>query len=297
MSLLSSTQGTPERVWALASLLAEGGGTLDRSTAEECMNPGFTRDGERVAEPPSAFAQTLNAAVSIGVVRQERGQLVLNDACTAKTYGEFCDWVHATLVKLDSSAKDAVLLETYAWLVAECVRQGSVGWAHSWTADAFADAADKALPDGEDDDGQRRINRTKLPAWRRWLVALGLYVPMPTPTPHPSPENRVLRELNELGSQEAGDWPADSFIVHLARRMPYLDGGSMYTSAAKRMGVTAAERRLSPILSSALRNLHDDGSLTLHFLGDASGFLQLWPDRAHKLQAFHAVQLNRGARA
>jgi hypothetical protein len=172
-----------------------------------------------------------------------------------------------------------------------------VGWVHSWTTDSFADAADKALPEGEDDDGQRRINRTKLPAWRRWLVALGLYVPMPTLFPHPSPESRVSRELSELGSEEAGNWAADRFTIELARRMPYLDGGIMYTNAAKRMGVTAAERRLSPILSSALRNLHDEGSLTLHFLGDAAGFLQLWPDRTHKLQAFHAVQLNRGATA
>ncbi|MEJ1934327.1 hypothetical protein WDZ92_29370 [Nostoc sp. NIES-2111] len=279
-------------------MLAESGGALDRALAEDCMNPGFTRDGDRVAEPSSAFAQTLNAAVSIGVVIQERGRLERDAGCTAKTYAEFCDWAHTRLVGLDSSAKDAVLLETYAWLVAEGVRQGSVGWVQQWTPDAFADAADKALPEGDDDDGQRRMNRTKLPAWRRWLIALGLYVPMPTPAqPHPSPESRLSRELRELGSEEAGNWPADMFVMHLARRMPYLDGGRMYTNAAKRMGLAAGERRLSPLLSAALRGLHDEGSLTLHFLGDAAGFLQLWPDRTHRLQAFHAVQLNAGASA
>src|SRR3546814_15447392 len=80
------------------------------------------------------------------------------------SYATCCDWVHDTLIGLGSADKDAVVLETFAWLAVEADRQGAAGWINEWTNDAFADAADQALPDGADDDGDRRINKDKLPS-------------------------------------------------------------------------------------------------------------------------------------
>src|SRR3954471_17443507 len=127
MSLLSSTQGTPERVWSLISLLAANDGALGRTEAAEWLNPGFTRGGETVSEKPTAFAQTLGAATSLGAVQADKGTLLLNSSCNVGSYTAFCDWVHQTLTSLNNSEKDAVVLETFAWLAVESDRQGSLG--------------------------------------------------------------------------------------------------------------------------------------------------------------------------
>ena len=152
---------------------------MTRTEASSWLNPGFSRDGVVVSETPTAFAQTLGAATSLGAVESDGTTLRLNPACGARNFAAFCDWTHDKLIGLDSGEKDAVVLETFAWLAVESIRQGSIGWINDWANDQFADAADRALPAGSDDDGERRINKDKLPSWRRWLVSLGLMVPLP----------------------------------------------------------------------------------------------------------------------
>src|SRR3546814_5684360 len=131
MSLLSSTQGTPERVWSLVSVIAGNGGALCKADAAAWLNPGFTRNGESVQEKPTAFGQVLGAATSLGAVEADAAMLRLNPSCCVASYAAFCDWVHDTLVALDSADKDAVVLETFAWLAVEVDRQGAAGWIRS----------------------------------------------------------------------------------------------------------------------------------------------------------------------
>ncbi len=291
MSLLSSTQGTPERVWSLIAALSANGGRLDRSEAVEWLNPGFTRNGNEVRERPDAFNQTLGAATSLGAVESDRDSLCLDPACATNDFAAFCDWVHNKLVTLESEEKDAVVLETYAWIAAESDRLGSVGWIYEKTNDAFADAADEALPPGaSDDDGARRINTTKLSALRRWLTCIGLLVPMPLSTmqAYPAADARVSRALNEPGPPTNVELAADAFLKVLAERLPYLDGGRMFVDAAKRIGYAPAARKLSPLLSSALLNLHDDGAIELRLRGDAGDIVRL-SGISHRIQSFHAV--------
>lgn len=297
MSLLSSTQGTPERVWSLVSLLAANGGSLERTTAGECLNPGFTENTMHVLEKPTAFSQTLGAATSLGAVEADRTDLRLHTSCPTDSYAAFCDWVHARLVSLDSSEKDAVVLETFAWVAVETDRQGSSNWLHDATNDAFADAADKALPPSEDDDGERRINTVKLASWRRWLVSLGLAVPLPISgaAAHPMVDSRVARVLKSLGEQGGQDLSADAFLALLAPRLPYLDGGRMFQEAARRVGHALAPRRLSPILSATLRNLHDDGLIEMRLQGDAGNLMHMYQDRTHKVASFNSVVLKGAA--
>lgn len=297
MSLLSSTQGTPERVWSLISLLAASGGRLERATAADCLNPGFTENTIQVAEKPSAFSQTLGAATSLGVVEAVHTDLQLDPACPTDSYAAFCDWVHARLISLDSTEKDAVVLETFAWVAVETDRQGSCNWLHDATNDAFADAADKALPPGDDDDGDRRINTVKLAAWRRWLLSLGLAVPLTIvgAAAHPLVDSRVARVVRSLEGQAGQDLSADAFLALLAPRLPYLDGGRMFLEAARRVGHALAPRRLSPILSATLRNLHDDGLIEMQLQGDAGNLMHLHQDRTHKVASFNSVVLTGAA--
>ena len=295
MSLLSSTQGTPERVWSLIAAVLAGGGTIDRAEAVSWLNPGFMKDNSEYREKPEAFNQTLGAATSLGAVEAEKGALRVGSTFHADGYLDFADWTHDRLVALSNDEKDAVLLETYAWVAVESDRQGSIGWVQDWTREAFADAADKARPDGADDEGQRRINTTKLPAWRGWLLFLGLFVPMPAPMqPHPSAEARAARDLGRSSLPRNQEIPADAFLKALAARLPYLDGGRMFVEAAQRIGHAPAPGRLSPLMSATLRGLHDEGFIELGLRGDAGSVVQLTESATHKVQSFYAVVVRGG---
>ena len=295
MSLLSSTQGTPERVWSLIAAVSAGGGEIERGEAMSWLNPGFMKDGSEYKEKPDAFAQTLGAATSLGAVEAEKGALRVGPTFHAEGYLDFADWTHDRLVALSNDEKDAVILETYAWMAVESDRQGSIGWVHDWTRDAFADAADKALPEGADDDGQRRINTTKLPAWRGWLLFLGLLVPMPAlMQPHPSAEARAARELGRASLPRNQEIPAEAFLKALGARLPYLDGGRMFVETAQRVGHAPAPGRLSPLMSATLRGLHDEDSIELRLRGDAGSVVRLTGNATHKVQSFHAVVVKGG---
>ena len=295
MSLLSSTQGTPARVWSLVGAVAANGGELSRSDAQDWLNPGFLENGQEVREKTSTFGQTLGAATSLGAVRQEAGLLRLEPSCVVTTFADFCDWVHERLVTLDSHEKDAVVLETYSYVAVESHRQGSLGFVHDWAAKRLADEADRALPDGADDDGERRINPTKLPTWRRWLDCLGLSLPLPGLTQsHPSADGRLAREIPRFGLREDGigaEVAAHDFLQRLARRLPYLDGGNMFAETSRRIGHAPGDRQLSPLLSASLRNLHDEGIFELRLRGDAGSVVRLWPEASHRIQTFHAVHV------
>jgi hypothetical protein len=297
VSILSSPQGTPERVWSLVAGVEALGGALERSEAVNLLDPAFIRDGEPVQG--EGFAQTLQAATSIGIIladEQNKDLLRLNPSFKGKDFLGFGDWVYDHLVGLESGDKDAVLLQTYAWLAVESDRQKSIAWIHTKTNPALADEADKALPTGADDDGGRRINPTKLTPWRRWLAFLGLMVTIPgSPIElyHPSAESRAAAELTRLTFPQGGEIPADTFLTELSKRLPYFDGGRFFNEVAKRVGHSPNPGQLSPLLSTTLRNLHDEGLIELRIRGDAANVIRLSNDDTHRLQSFHAVVINK----
>jgi hypothetical protein len=296
MSILSSTQGTPERVWSLISLLAASEGELSRTEAAAWLNPEFTRADQIVGERPTAFAQVLGAATSLGAVEVVGTTLRLNPACEVNSFSAFADWVHDRLVLLDSTAKDAVILEAYAWVVAQSARTGGTTWMATATNSEFADAAQAALPEGSDDDGERRINTVKLPSWRRWLTFMGLMEELPVSPPyHPFANRRLKLELRRLEFERDQEIPADDFFRQLRLRLPYIDGGRMFADAARRVGHAFEQRQISPIFSAALRDLHDDGTLEMQMLGDLGTFYRLTPDPSHKIHSLYAVVVKEGA--
>ena len=121
-------------------------------------------------------------------------------------------------------------------------------------------------------------------------------MPLPLSSqPHPLPSARIDRELRRGDFPEDKEVEVDEFLGALASRAPYLDGGRIYVAAAKRMGHMPAPRALSPVLSTALRNLHDEGSIELIVRGDVRNPIRLSADTTHKVQAFQAVVLNSGA--
>ena len=66
----------------------------------------------------------------------------------------------------------------------------------------------------------------------------------------------------------------------------------MVSETAKRIGHTMSPRQLSPILSTAIRQLHDEGWIQVRVPGDATDVFHLFPDPTHSVKALHSVVLS-----
>ena len=289
MTLLSSPQGTPERVWSLVAGLAALGGTSSRATYDSLLNPGFERDGAEVKAKATLASDAHNAALSLALVDGARDQVSLEGALP-DSFAGFADLVHDRLIGLASGDGDAVILEGSAWMVAESDRQNGVQWIYQAGREEFAELANAGLTGKE-------MNSTKAVAWRRWLAFLGLGVPTPTERSapdFPSPAMRILRELERAEIAVGSGLPAAEFVALIARRMPYLDRGRLFTQACQRIGHAAPANRLSPLLSTALRDLHDDQSLRLVPSGDAADRIRLSEDSSHAIDTFTTVIFSPG---
>lgn len=281
MTLLSSPQGTPERVWSLVAGLSALGGTLPRATYDGLLNPGFERDGGELKAKVTLAADAHNAALSLNLVESSRDQVTLCVSAPQDFMG-FADVVHDRLVALESGDTDTTILEGFAWIVAESDRQGGVEWIYQSGRDEFADKTNEGLVGKE-------MNTTKAVAWRRWLTFMGLGITMPhdrNAPDFPSPAARVARELRRSGFVAGAKLPAGEFLELLSQRMPYLDRGRLFLQACQRMEYASTSGRLSPLLSTALRDLHDDHTLQLVPSGDAAERVRLSEDSAHAIDAF-----------
>jgi hypothetical protein len=295
MSILSRPQGLPERVWSLVSGFSAIGGQADRATFEALINPGFLKDGITVQTKANLASDTLGAASSLGLVSYDRSRAALLMESPCDSASEFADHIHDHLLHLPPEDTNKVLLEAYAWIAAESDRIGDLGWIYDLDRKAFADSANKALI-GDDEDG-RPMNDVKVVPWRRWLLFLGLGVQLPLSNApdFPSPAPRILRELHRAAMDDNSERNAREFLGLLAERMPYLDGGKLFAQACERIGHVPRSRSLSPLLSAALRDLHDEGRVTLRPRGDASDAVLLTDDPAHPVQTFNTVIVSKGA--
>ncbi|NKC23419.1 hypothetical protein HED50_22790 [Ochrobactrum oryzae] len=195
---MSSTQGTPERVWSLVSLVAANDGRIERVDAANWLNPTFLENGNLVDDKES-FAQVQGAATALGALTLDNKALALNEACDTTDYLSFADWTHQHLRSLGSDQKDAVILEAFAWVLARCRQEGDSVWFRAMSASEQADAINEALPDGSDDDGDRRMNTSKLASWRRWLIFMGLMEELPMAGAsrfHLSATKRIKRQID-----------------------------------------------------------------------------------------------------
>lgn len=290
MSVLSNPQGTPERVWSLVAGLAAIGGSAPRATYDALLNPGYLKDGSEMRANDLLAANANGAARSLKLVDAGRDEATLLIEAPAD-FGALADLVHDRLTGLAAGETDAPILEAFAWVAAECDRHGGVDWLYQAGREEFADLANAALV-GEDDDG-KIMNSTKAVAWRRWLAFLGLGIVMPLDrTPDfPTPVDRILRELTRAGIAPNTNMGAEAFVTLMAGRMPYLDRGRLFLQACQRIGHNPAPRRLSPLLSVALRDLHDERKIRLNPLGDAAERIRLTADNAHEIDAFSSVTI------
>lgn len=294
MSLLSDTQGRPERVWSLLRLLAALDGRATTGDIETWMMPPPFRTAERSLVQ---VHQTVGCARSLGFVRDEDDTLVL-DVVVPASLEAFGDLVHERLCHPPNEA-DRVVLRAYACCLAITEKAGgSTEWLTE-NADRIAGHLDDALQ-RIDPSPQRLFNATKAPAWRAWLVALGLAVEgAALPSLYPQPTARMARLLPTIAQTNGWDVeiPARTFVDELAARMPYLEGGSLFTEAASSCGFKPRPGWLGGIASEALRDLHDEGAIELRSRADARDALSLHAEAGARQRSVVGVVIPReGAR-
>jgi hypothetical protein len=135
-----------------------------------------------------------------------------------------------------------------------------------------------------------------MPYWREWISFLGLGIETPSTQQqvfYPYITERLNREINELSSKFGFDVEieASDFLRELRKRMPYIDEGTHFKLAAKRIGFNPAPRELSIVFSTALRELQDDGVIDLKMYGDARDAFILSGDPTHKQKSFRTVTI------
>ena len=288
MSVLARPQGTPERVWSYVAGLAALGGRSERERLDGLFNPGYLKDDQVVQARGSLAGDTFGAASSLALIGADRQTVWLDPGLKVENAPAFADHLHDRLGALPPGDTNAVLLEAYAWLAAESDRQGHLEWIYDWGREEFADRVNDGLV-GQDEDG-RLMNSTKVPAWRRWLGFLGLFAPLPLTAPdYPLHSARTARELARGGAVAGEILTAQDFLARVAHRQPYLDRGRLYLQACSRIGHAPHPRRLSPLMSVGLRDLHDQGAVELQIKGDAGDAVALTEDAAHTVGTFHRV--------
>lgn len=290
MSLLSSTQGTPERVWSAIRIVEAEGGRIGRDDLWTWLNPAFVTDGVARHISGEAERQVIGAASSLEFLRLEASDYVFT-ADPLADYEAYADEVHDRLCRTAPDHPDHVMLETFAWLGLKADSSGT-DWA---AAGDFADLVEADLGNAQTGDA-RRFNDTKQTAWRRWMGFLGLAVQLPVRLGfHPDVTRRVAIELGRAGLPTGVPLPVDTVLQTLAQRMPYLDRGALRARVAAATSIKDDPKRLSHLLSAALRELHDEGRIELDRRGDATGYVDLAPDPFHDVKSVLTIKIMAGS--
>ena len=274
MSLLSDTNHSPQRVFALLRLLDVQGGELDFETVKAWFKPPFRGGPPQESDGDHTnIRQLLGAASSLGMIEstaQNRYRLV---GRPPETLAEFADAVHDHLIQVDWDNADSIVLEAYAAMVAITEVEEGTSWLDLNTKDRamrINDAVRHRVKESEDENS-KRFNSTKASPWKRWILFLGLGIPMSKSDLYPYPVQRLQREI-ERGHAEKnvlGQIEIEPFLAFVSARLPYLDGGRLFQSAVDQLRLPPLERRLTRVLTAALRDLHDDKRLILETIGDA----------------------------
>lgn len=289
MSVFSDTQGTPERVYALIRLIEAVGSSLPRKVAADLLDPKFTL-GRSVDQERSDFTQTLRAAASLGLIEEADGILANAGAAAPSTYLEFGDLVHARLVAAPLDDSNGVVLDAFALFAERLEAEGDGQWLATASNDALADQVRNLLAAKRPETGT--FNSTRVAPLAKWTGAIGLTAEVTArQRPILDVSRRLARELRTLpGETREAGLSSSAFVTWVLDRMPYLPGGSRYVSLFGAVG-TAGAGRIPIVLSAALRDLHDDGTIRLDAMGDASGSARLAEDRFHALKAFDIVRM------
>lgn len=266
---------------SLVSLLATYEGQMPFSEAQAWLVP---MDGSL-----NSLTEALGCASSLGFVAKQDQTVSLSAGDLPTELPAFLDRVHEVLATAPGGHIDRELFEAYAAVVLRTELSAGSEWIARLDREAFAGRIR--------DDLKNQFNSTKLKPWREWMRALGMGWRLGSEQGafFPDPTRRLARELRPLARQigTGNEVAFDAFLEAMALRMPYLDRGSVFAHVAQTMGYSPKDHQLSRVLSNTLRELHDQGLLKLHQVGDAAGAVALVREPTHPINHVSAVTLSK----
>ncbi|WP_400766989.1 hypothetical protein [Methylosinus sporium] len=296
MSLLSDTNHSPQRVYALLRLLEAQDGQLSFDSIRTWLKPMMRGTEQKGSEEHTNIRQLLGATASLGLIESPSQNQYRLTSSVPPTIEAFADAVHDRLVALDIGHPDSIVLEAFAAMVVLTEAKQGTSWLDLNAKDRAAEinAAVRAPETDEDDDEKKRFNATKSSPWKRWMIFLGLGVPMPRSDLYPYPAQRLEREIGRLRADETMPKApeVEVFMTRISERMPYLDSGRLFLASVDRVRLPPLGRRISRVLSGALRDLHDDKRLVLDAIGDAKETYAL-AQEPHAVRSIKTVTLER----
>jgi hypothetical protein len=254
-------------------LLHEAGEALPTDTIAGWLVPRNIIGRDEVVRPKEALEQTISAARSLRLISENSP--VSPTVPVPDAIEGFADVAHRQLCALPNDDANIVVLKVYAWFVIRADQDP--GSLYRPGREALAAEIDGAFPRSEGEEA-RTFNSTKFAPWARWVSFLGLGSELPNAPFFPYPAERVLRELRAIAAVDGFDTDLDFRDVRnqLSRRMSYLDGGEIFGEMSQRLGLRT--RTLSRVLSSVLRDLHQEGQIQLTALGDSAERVPFAPD-------------------
>lgn len=315
MSILTSPQGRPERIWSLLRLL-EAFGEPD----EGVNSPGLNKQEVQQWMIPSTFSSldanavssTISCATSLGLVQRGRSGVYLN--CSVPESREaFSDLLHERLLAAastvpiegesdddessESAGPNRVLMQVYAFFIVMTEKKGGFSWIKESNSKSLAESIDAGLPRlSQMPEGKRQFNPTRLSPWRAWMIYLGLgQEGVSLPWFYPTVTERLKRELSFLGKSLGfnQEIKSDDFLDALGLRMPYLDRGHLFTQLSE-VNNCPPNPYISRVLSNALRELHHDKVIELKVLGDSGGIRLTHDPTTKDLNMFHGLIIHQG---
>jgi hypothetical protein len=294
MSLLSDTNYSPQRIYALVRLLEANDGRLNFAKIRDWLKPAVRGIDLRASAEDPNIRQLIGATTSLGMIDSPAQNEYQLTSPVPDSIEGFADAVHDRLVALGPDHADSIVLEAYAATVVLTEKSGGTSWLGSPARDRAAqiNAAVQAQGSDEGEEERNRFNATKYAPWKRWMIFLGLGTPITGSDLYPYPTRRLEREIARL---RADNGVPDSLEVEvfnqlIAARMPYLDNGGLFRASVDRVRLPPLGRRLSRTFSGALRDLHDDQRLTLESIGDSRDTHEL-AQEPHPVKSIKRVTL------
>jgi len=146
--------------------------------------------------------------------------------------------------------------------------------------------------------GQRPFNATKLNGWRTWAAYLGWGWLLPRGNKSdlliPDAFTRLRPVIQPILGQNSSELRFADFAAGIADRCPELDGGTLFERSwdASRGGESRGNR-VSLMLSTALRGLHDSRQIELVRRADMTDTWQLFRAEGHAVNEVTHVRPGR----
>jgi len=250
---------TPLRLETLVGLLRSPyGRRLDADAAAHLLQPEEVPEAK--GKRPQALA-TIRAARELGLIEDRNGVLALTfDRADKRPTHQI------VVAAFDDKVLAATQVEPYfalfyGYLLGQGARGATKRKGLEWATD-FNQSVFPVRPPNV-------FNDVKLSGMHRWLDWAGLGWYDPAEVFQCNPYERLRRRLPDIFGKER-KLDDEGFAVSLAKACPELDGGDSFRQANP--DYKDSDRRWSLGLSHALVELHLDGELRLHGLGDTRGW-------------------------